>query len=85
MQIGFIIVSHNAPTRPMRLIDRLNRLYGDPPISFHHDLHQCPIDVAVFPVQCQLRQAEGAHVMGPLAGGRRHPASIGRPREKGFV
>jgi hypothetical protein len=49
MQIGFIIVSHNAPTQPMRLIDRLNRLYGDPPISCHHDLHQCPIDVASFP------------------------------------
>jgi hypothetical protein len=80
MQIGFIIVSQTRRRNLMRLIDRLNRLYGDPPISFHHGLHQCPIDVAMFPVQCQLRQAERADVMGPLAGGGRHPVSIGRRR-----
>jgi hypothetical protein len=46
MQIGFIIVSHKVPTQLMRLIDRLNQLYGDPPISCHHDLHHHPINVA---------------------------------------
>jgi hypothetical protein len=35
--IGFIILSHDKPAQLLRLVRRLMKLYGDPPIVCHHD------------------------------------------------
>ncbi|WP_412972330.1 beta-1,6-N-acetylglucosaminyltransferase [Glaciecola sp. MF2-115] len=36
-EIGFIILTHDNPNQTLRLVSRLNSLYGFPPISLHHD------------------------------------------------
>jgi hypothetical protein len=47
--IGFVILSHNQPKMLKRLVGRLNRAFGHPPIACHHDLHQLQIDFQDFP------------------------------------
>ncbi|KQN91022.1 hypothetical protein ASE95_12220 [Sphingomonas sp. Leaf231] len=49
MTIGFVILSHREPAQVLRLVQTLNRLYGDPPIACHHDTAQSPIDRNAFP------------------------------------
>jgi hypothetical protein len=51
-QIGFAIVSHSNPAQTTRLMRCLGAVYGDPPITLHHDFEQCP---AEFPELENLR------------------------------
>lgn len=44
--VGFVILSHAHPEQALRLVDTLNRMYHFPPIAWHHDLSQSPLDVA---------------------------------------
>lgn len=54
MVIGFLVLSHNHPQQVLRLVRTLNRVYGDPPISCHHDTSQSAIDPAQFPSNVQF-------------------------------
>lgn len=42
--IGFVILSHRAPSQLKRLLGSLNALYDSPPIAVHHDFYQAPLD-----------------------------------------
>ena len=52
--IGFAIASHGKPEQLLRMIEGLNRYFGQPPIAIHHDDHQMPIDRSIFPPNCQF-------------------------------
>ncbi len=41
--IGFVILSHDAPDRLLRLTTVLGDIYPTSPIVIHHDLSKCPI------------------------------------------
>jgi hypothetical protein len=43
--IGFVLLTHQSPPQAVRLVTRLNALFDAPPIAWHHDLAQCPLDV----------------------------------------
>lgn len=47
-QIGFVLVTHNAPSQIIRLIRALNQVYSNPPIVVHHDFDQCTLNVSSF-------------------------------------
>lgn len=42
MTIGFALVTHDNPAGAARLIGTLDRMFGDPPIAWHHDFSKCP-------------------------------------------
>lgn len=46
--IGFVLLTHANQSQAIRLIDRLNRLFGDPPIACHHDFSQAHFDPSLF-------------------------------------
>jgi hypothetical protein len=48
-QIGFVILSHDRPTRVLRLTRRLAHSFPRCAIVCHHDLWRCPMNRAVFP------------------------------------
>lgn len=52
--IGFVILSHNQPQQLRRLVHTLRRVYGDPPISIHHDFSQSPIQPDTFPADVRF-------------------------------
>lgn len=56
MEIGFLILSHQNPGLLRRLVSRLNRSFGDPPIVCHHDSHQAPLDPRLFPANTRFVQ-----------------------------
>ena len=47
--IGFVLVSHDNPAQLLRLVRRLMKLYGNPPIVCHHDFSLCSLDGFDFP------------------------------------
>src|ERR1017187_4885611 len=47
--IGFVLVSHDKPAQLLRLVRRLMKLYGNPPIVCHHDFTLCSLDGFAFP------------------------------------
>ncbi len=47
--IGFVVVSHDKPAQLLRLIRRLMKLYGNPPIVCHHDFSKCSLEGFDFP------------------------------------
>ena len=47
--IGFVLLTHDKPQQTLRLVGRLNALYGDPAIVCHHDFSKCSLDGAAFP------------------------------------
>jgi Core-2/I-Branching enzyme len=49
MQVGFVILSHNEPEMLLRLVQRLQALFNNPPIACHHDMHQVSINTSAFP------------------------------------
>ena len=53
-RIGFVIVSHNRPAQLLRLVQRLIKMYDNPPIVCHHDFSQCPLDGYEFPKEVQF-------------------------------
>jgi hypothetical protein len=49
MQVGFVILSHNEPEMLLRLVQRLQALFDNPPIACHHDIHQVSLNTSAFP------------------------------------
>jgi hypothetical protein len=49
MQVGFVILSHNEPEMLLRLVQRLQALFDNPPIACHHDMHQVSLNTSAFP------------------------------------
>ena len=47
--LGFVLLTHNKPHQTLRLVRRLNEMYGEPPIVIHHDFGKCDVDAALFP------------------------------------
>ncbi|HVS38751.1 MAG TPA: beta-1,6-N-acetylglucosaminyltransferase [Gemmataceae bacterium] len=47
--LGFVLLTHNQPQQMLRLVRRLNAIYGEPPIVIHHDFGKCDLDTASFP------------------------------------
>ena len=47
LKIGFVLLTHNKPRQAVRLVKRLNDMFGAPPIAWHHDFSQCnlPLDL----------------------------------------
>ncbi len=47
--IGFVIVTYNRPEQTLFLCERLNAMFGEPPIAIHHDFSQSQLDTGAFP------------------------------------
>ncbi len=47
--IGFVIVTYNRPEQTMHLCQRLNEMFGAPPIVVHHDYGQCDLNRSALP------------------------------------
>lgn len=48
-QIGFVLLTHAKPHQTLRLVSRLNSMFGNPPIVIHHDFGKCALAEADFP------------------------------------
>jgi hypothetical protein len=44
-----VLVTYNAPEQTLFLCERLNAMFGNPPIAVHHDFSKTPLNTAVFP------------------------------------
>jgi hypothetical protein len=42
MNIGFVLLTHDNPAGAARLVRTLDRMFGDPPVAWHHDFSKCP-------------------------------------------
>ncbi len=49
IDVGFVLITHRSPEQVVRLVRRLNELYGSPPIVCHHDFLQCDLPLAALP------------------------------------
>ena len=47
--IGFLITSYDKPAQLLRLMQRLKKLYDNPPIVCHHDFSKCSLEGFDFP------------------------------------
>ena len=47
--IGFVLATYNNPEQTLFLCERLNTMFGNPPIVIHHDFSQCSLNTALFP------------------------------------
>ncbi len=47
--IGFVVLTHAKPHQTLRLVSRLNTLFGQPPIVCHHDFSKCALETSLFP------------------------------------
>lgn len=47
--LGFVLLTHEKPAQILRLIERLNFMFDDPPIVCHHDFSQCDLPVDLIP------------------------------------
>ena len=52
--IGFVLLSHRDGPQTLRLIRRLNRSFGDPPIVVHHDFDKGPFPEGDLPLNASL-------------------------------
>src|ERR1700730_18508681 len=65
MQVGFVILSHNEPEMLLRLVQRLQALFDNPPIACHHDIHQVSLNTSAFPsvrFVAQPLRTRGGHI-----------------------
>jgi hypothetical protein len=46
IDIGFALITHSKPHQSARLVRKLNSMFGFPPIAWHHDFAQCPMDTS---------------------------------------
>ncbi len=51
---AFAVLTHDQPGRFLRLVDSLNRVYGNPVIVCHHDFSRCPLPKDSFPPNCHF-------------------------------
>jgi Core-2/I-Branching enzyme len=47
--VAFVILSHDSPTRLLRLVKTLVALYDNPHIVCHHNFTRCPLEITSFP------------------------------------
>jgi len=47
--LGFVLLTHQNPKQIIRLIDRLNFMFDQPPIVCHHDFGQCKLPLSSVP------------------------------------
>lgn len=47
--LGFILLTHENPKQILRLIDRLNVMFDDPPVVCHHDFSKCSLPFESIP------------------------------------
>jgi len=47
--VGFLIASHDKPAQLLRLMQRLRKLYDNPPIACHHDFTRCSLEGFDYP------------------------------------
>ena len=47
--LGFVLLTHARPHQTLRLVRRLNAMYGEPPVVIHHDFGKSDPDAARFP------------------------------------
>jgi hypothetical protein len=52
--IGFVIVTYANPKQLLRLVQRLQRVYDNPPIVCHHDFGQCGLNIDEFPKETRF-------------------------------
>ena len=52
--IGFVLITYNVPEQTLFLCERLNAMFGDPPIVIHHDFSKTPLNTAIFPRNVQF-------------------------------
>ena len=45
--IGFVLLTHNNPRQAHRLVTKLNSMFDDPPIAWHHDFTSCDLPSAL--------------------------------------
>jgi len=55
-QIGFVLLTHNKPHQILRLVERLNSMFGHPPIVCHHDFGKCPLPDGFLPGNVEFVQ-----------------------------
>lgn len=41
--LGFVLLTHDRPAQAARLVERLNAMFGSPPIAWHYDFDQTPL------------------------------------------
>ncbi|WP_234570873.1 beta-1,6-N-acetylglucosaminyltransferase [Rhodohalobacter sp. 614A] len=47
--LGFVLLTHEKPAQILRLIERLNFMFDDPPIACHHDFSKCELPLDEIP------------------------------------
>lgn len=47
--LGFVLLTHEKPDQTLRLLDRLNFMFDDPPIVCHHDFSKCDLPLESVP------------------------------------
>jgi hypothetical protein len=47
--IGFVLVTYNNPEQTLFLCERLNTMFGNPPIAIHHDFSKSHVNPSLFP------------------------------------
>ncbi len=52
--LGFVLLTHNKPHQTFRLVNRLNAMYGEPPIVVHHDFGKSDPEEARFPANVRF-------------------------------
>ena len=55
-RIGFILLTHAKPPQMLRLVERLNSMFGQPPIVCHHDFGKCPLPDGFLPQNVEFVQ-----------------------------
>jgi hypothetical protein len=55
-KIGFLLVTHNKPHQLVRLVNRLNDLFDNPPIACHHNFSITPLDIESLPKNIEFVQ-----------------------------
>lgn len=43
--VGFVILTHDKPKQALRLVSRLNSMFDQPPIAWHHDFTACDLQL----------------------------------------
>jgi hypothetical protein len=47
--IGIVLITHQKPDQIIRLVTRLNSMFGEPAIVCHHDFSKCALPLSAFP------------------------------------
>jgi hypothetical protein len=67
IRVGFVLLSHSEPDQVLALANVLTELYNSPPIVFHHDFSQTPLDKTLFPSNVRFVEPHFATFWGCFA------------------